>query len=387
MRRIFVFLFLLLFLIPLSVRAQGGISLTSGILGAVLSPGEREYIPVVIKNNTGEGKSVLLSLKPERLSGWDISIEDRDRGTKVFKVWVEPHGSRELLFNVKPPRDAEPGKYDFVIKASWDGGEESLTLTVEVRGKAKGEGRIEVSTDWPDLKGPSDATFEFRIDIKNALGRDATFDLRAKYPEGWDVGFKPAWEEKRVSSVRIRDDSTKSIDVEVKPALKTSPGVYPVVIYVSSGDVKAEPLTLRVRITGSYELELTTPTGRLSAKATAGKENLLTLLLKNTGNAPVSKIKIMGTGPDGWEFGFSPEEIDLLNVGDEETIKMSVAIPRDAIAGDYAIKVYADGRETSDTVELRITVTTPTAWGWVGLGIIIAVILGLIGMFMWLRRR
>ncbi len=388
MRRIILlFSLILLILIPLPIRAQGGIEVKANIVGAILKPGEREYLPITVENKSEEEKTVELGINPPSLPGWDIWVEEKVRATKVFKVRIPPQDKIELLLNVRPGKEVEPGRYDFKVKLKYDGVEEIIPITVEVKGVPKGKGEIEVSTDWPALKGPSDATFEFRIDIKNKLGKDALFDLRAKAPEGWEVGFKPAWEDKRISSVRISDDSTKGIDVEVKPPLRASPGVYPIVVEVSSGDIKAEPLTLKVRITGTYELELTTPTERLSARATAGKENPLTLLLKNTGTADVSEIKIVGTGPSGWEFGFEPSEIDILRAGDKEPIHMNIAIPRDAIAGDYIVRVRADGYEASDDVELRITVVTPTAWGWVGLGIIIAVILGLFGMFAWLRRR
>jgi len=47
-----------------------------------------------------------------------------------------------------------------------------------------------------------------------------------------------------------------------------------------------------------------------------------------------------------------------------------------------------DGEKgSSKTVEMRTTVRASTAWGWIGIGIIIFVIAGLCGLFIWLGRR
>lgn len=39
---------------------------------------------------------------------------------------------------------------------------------------------------------PSDATFEFSVEVDSELDEDAVFDLFAKGPQGWDINFKPA---------------------------------------------------------------------------------------------------------------------------------------------------------------------------------------------------
>ena len=59
-----------------------------------------------------------------------------------------------------------------------------------------------------------------------------------------------------------------------------------------------------------------------------------------------------------------------------------------ALVGDYSVGLMADGeRSSSKTVELRVTVKAPTAWGWIGVGLIAVVIGGMGGLFAWLGRR
>ena len=61
--------------------------------------------------------------------------------------------------------------------------------------------------------------------------------------------------------------------------------------------------------------------------------------------------------------------------------------PEKAIAGDYSITLNSDSPKANDDVELRVTVVTPTIWGWVGIGIVLAVIVGLALLFRQLGRR
>ena len=44
-------------------------------------------------------------------------------------------------------------------------------------------------------------------------------------------------------------------------------------------------------------------------------------------------------------------------------------------------------RGSNKTVEFRVSVKTSSAWGWIGIIIIIVVIAGMGGLFLWLGRR
>jgi len=52
------------------------------------------------------------------------------------------------------------------------------------------------------------------------------------------------------------------------------------------------------------------------------------------------------------------------------------------------VGVSVDGEKGSNkTVEFRVSVKTSSAWGWIGIIIIIAVIAAMGGLFLWLGRR
>jgi uncharacterized membrane protein len=81
---------------------------------------------------------------------------------------------------------------------------------------------------------------------------------------------------------------------------------------------------------------------------------------------------------------FEPKEIPLLAPNGEEKVAALVTPSEKALAGDYMLSVRASGDGASESVNYRVTVVTSTMWGIVGLGVIAAsllVLLGAVGRF------
>jgi len=76
---------------------------------------------------------------------------------------------------------------------------------------------------------------------------------------------------------------------------------------------------------------------------------------------------------------------------DEKEIEVTVKPPSKTIAGDYMTTLKFDADPELSTappeLEIRVTVSTPTKWGWIGAGIIAAVIAGLVVGFRRFGRR
>jgi uncharacterized membrane protein len=166
----------------------------------------------------------------------------------------------------------------------------------------------------------------------------------------------------------------------------TAAGEYPINVRVSSGDAKGE-VQLAVILTGTYGIEVGTPSGLLSLDARQGKPANLSFYVKNTGSAPNHDIKFMSFKPENWKVEFTPEKLERVEPGDLKQVEMTITPYEDALIGDYSISVSVEGEKASKIMELRTTVKASAAWGWVGIGIIVVVIGGLFGIFRWLGRR
>ncbi len=233
--------------------------------------------------------------------------------------------------------------------------------------KSEQDRGVKLTTSYPEIRGPSDATFEFSVEVESKLEKDAVFDLFAQGPKGWDINFKPAYESKYITSLRLQSNRNQTIAVEVKPALMAAAGKYPINIRVSSGDAKGE-VQLAVVLTGTYNLEVGTASGLLSLNARQGKPANMSFYVKNTGSAANHDIKFMSFKPENWKVEFNPEKIDVIEPGDLKQVEMTITPYEDALVGDYSISVNVEGEKASKIIEFRTTVKASAAWGWIGIG-------------------
>jgi uncharacterized membrane protein len=338
------------------------------------------------KGKTDENVDVWISEAPE---GWKAKVKTY-RFT-VSGVHVPAGENKTLTFEAEPGKDVTPGQYSFGINAKTQDGQFKMaqTIVVTVVGAAEksDEDRgVRLTTSYPEIRGPSDATFEFSVEVDSKLDNDAIFDLFAQGPKGWDINFKPAYESKYISSLRLKANQNQTIAVEVKPDQMAQAGEYPINVKVSSSDAKGEA-QLAVILTGTYGLEVGTPSGLLSLDAGQGKAANLSFYVKNTGSAANHDIKFMSFKPENWKVEFSPERIDSIEAGDLKQVELTITPYEDALVGDYSVSVNVEGEKASKIIEFRTTVKASAAWGWIGIGIIVAVIAGLFGIFRWLGRR
>jgi uncharacterized membrane protein len=351
-------------------------------------PGEDVIIDLIFHNKgrTDETVDLWLAKIPQ---GWNGRVKTY-RYT-VMGVSVPSGEDKTLTFEAEPDKNVKPGNYNFRIEAKTVDGRFKMAQNIIVKVKAIEKGAkkakgVKLTTSYPVLRGPSDAKFEFSVEVDSKLDKDAVFDLLARGPEGWDINFKPAYESKYISSIRLKANASKTVAVEVKPSARSQAGEYPVNIRVSSGDAKAAA-KLTVTLTGTYDLEVGTPSGLLSLDAKQGKPANMSIYVKNAGTATNHNIKFLSFKPENWKVEFKPETIDAIEPGQLKQVEATMTPNEEALVGDYSVSVSVDGEKATKPIEFRVTVNASSAWGWIGIGIIMAVILGLAGLFRWLGRR
>jgi len=338
------------------------------------------------KGRSDESVDVWVAEKPK---GWEARIKTYKFA--VTGVHVPSGDDKRLTFEADPGKETKPGKYEFLVKAQTRDGKFKMSQAIAVEVKAKDDAKkedkgVKLNTSYPVLQGPTDGKFEFSVEVDSKLDKDAVFNLFAQGPDGWDINFKPAYEDKYISSLRIKANQSETVAVVVKPAASAQAGEYPINVRVASSEANGEA-KLNVILTGTYDLEVGTATGLLSLDARQGKPANMSFYIKNNGSAPNSNIKFMTFKPENWKVTFNPEKVDVIEPGKLQQVEVTITPNEEALVGDYSVNVKVDGEKAAKTLEFRITVKASTAWGWVGIGIIVAVIAGLIGMFRWLGRR
>ena len=261
------------------------------------------------------------------------------------------------------------------------------------------EASIELSADYYTLAIAAGDSVDFLVQMEYTGDTARVFDLTATAPADWTVSITPSYpRDQQIRDIRIeppaegQSSSIAQIVVTAAPLSYVTPelGEYPITLEASSGDLQAsiELVAVVTSVPASYTLLLTTPDGILSTTAQAGEDNYFTIAVVNSGSGDIENISISPYNkPKGWTVELSVTNINSVAAGDFQTVEMNIKPPADAISGDYEIFVRASGTQAQDTMEIRVTVKTSAIWGWVGLGIIALVILGLAVIFMRFGRR
>jgi uncharacterized membrane protein len=262
---------------------------------------------------------------------------------------------------------------------------QAVIVTTEER-KGPTAGDLQITTSYPVLRGPTDSSFEFSLEVNNKSDIDRTVNLAAEAPKGWDINIKPAYESKQITSLRIRPGSSQTVALEVKPPRDAGAGEYPL-LFRAFTERSQSDARLTVVLTGIYKIDATTPSGRLSLDAVVGRPSTTTLLVRNAGSALNRNVKLSAFAPENWKVELAPETIGALEPGAVKQVEARITPAAQALVGDYSVAISADGEKSNKTLEMRVTVRAAAMWGWVGVGIIAVVIGSLGGLFTWLGRR
>ena len=355
--------------------------------GVVVPKGDDVRMDILIVNKGRSDEDVHLKVTdiPE---GWDARVKTYN--FTITGVHVPEDDTKTVTFLAEPDKEVKTGIYRFkVLGKTKDGvlqSENEITVEVKVKEEEKKEEDIIITTSYPVLQGPSDARFEFSIEVENKMDKDKVFNLAAKGPADWTLNFKPAYEDKYISSLRLKSGSSKSVAVEVKPPRLAKAGEYPIDVVISSGDRKAQG-KLMVVLTGTYSIDASTVTGILSLGAQQGKPANLSFYVKNTGTATQHDISFLSLKPENWKAEFEPERIETLESGDIKQIELTITPDDEALVGDYSVAVNVKGEKDTKDMELRVTVKASKVWGWIGIAIFLVVIAGLCVLFITMGRR
>jgi uncharacterized repeat protein (TIGR01451 family) len=311
--------------------------------------------------------------------GWEVEL--RGGGRPVAAAFADSNAKSNLELKIKVPSDTKPGRYTLLVKATAADGvrELPLALTVEERPEAT----LTAEPKLPTLRGTPRSTFDFRVTIKNDSADAMLVNLSAQAPRGFQVTFKEGYGSQELTSLPIKAGESKDLAVDVKPPQSIAAGQYPVVVSLASERAKVET-KLVLDITGQPSVNVTGENDRLSGEASAGTEKTFTFVVRNTGSAEARNLTFSASPPSGWKVTFEPKELAVLEPNAEQKITAIVMPSEKALAGDYVMAVRANGDGISESVNYRVTVVTSTMWGIVGLGVIAAsllVLLGAVGRF------
>lgn len=372
--------------VPLaSATAADALTLTTPYPAVAVAPGTKVSFDLTIETPTSERVDLAVKGTP---TDWTASLYGG--GFVVDGVLTTARKPATVRLDVSVPATATAATTTLRVVATVHRSPESLalartaTLPLDIRVTPQAAGEVSLTTDFPQLKGPSTATFTFNLTLHNDTSEDLPFTGTTTAPAGWTVTTQVSAESQAASAI-VKAGATSPVTVTATAPQDVEAGVYPLSVDVTSGSRTAHA-DLAAEVTGTYSIKLTTPDGVLSTQASAGSNTDLSLVVENTGTAPIAGVTLAATAPKGWKVTFEPPSTDVAP-GQSVTVIAHMTPSDDAIAGDYAVTFRATSDQANASTDIRVTIQTGLLGGLVGIGLIVLVIAGLGWVFLRYGRR
>ena len=352
--------------------SPGNLTISTAYPSMVVGIGETVTINLDIQSAASEVVNLDIPDLPKDWTG-----EFRGNGRIIYSVYVVSGTPSTVELRVTPPTSVKAGTYDFNVMAK--SGSETSQFPLELIVKDKAPARLTFETDYPTIRGGSDAAFNFSVDLKNEGDDDLSVSLLADAPKELAVTFKSSGKDITNLPTDIKAGSSERIDISAQPLTSLAVGTYPFTVTAQSDTVTAD-IQLTAEVVGQPDLTLTTPDDRLSGTAYLNRDNPIKLVLRNAGNSPAEGVKLSASAPAGWTVTLNPDNVVEVPANDQIEVTANVKPAKNAISGDYIVTFNAQPNESpAKTADFRITVQTSTLWGAVGIGLI-AVAIAIVGL-------
>ena len=327
-----------------------------------------DYPAVTVRAGTTSSVSLRLQnygLPPERLalsvggvpSGWTATLIGG--GQPVAAAMPGTNSSVLLELRLDIPREAPVGTETLTVNAEGSGTKVSLPIAVAIAKDLPA--KLTLTPQLPELRGSARSTFEYQLSIKNDSGKKLLVSLGAQAPPNFEASFTELYGSQELSAVPVDPGQSKDVKLKVRPPTTAAARRYPVEARVAAEDATAKA-ELALDISGQPKIDLAGREGVLSAKAYAGTETSIPVLVINTGTAPAEQVELSGSAPSGWKIAFEPKVIDRIAPNEQKEVQALVTPIAKAIAGDYVTSMRASSRGETGTANFRITVQTSAVW-------------------------
>ena len=352
-----------------------------------------DYPAVTLRPGTTSSLNLRLQnydLPPERLNlsvdgvpkGWTATL--MGGGQPIAAALPATNSSVSLELRLDVPKDAPTGTTNLTVNAK--GPTTSTSLPVAVTLATDLPAKLTFTPQLPELRGTSKSSFEFQLGIKNESGKKVVASLSAQAPQNFDATFTEQYGSQELNALPLDAGQSKDVKLKIRPPNTVAAGKYKVMAKVSAEDASATS-DLVLDITGQPKIDIAGREGLLSARAEAGKETSIPVVITNSGTAAADQIELSGSGPSGWKVNFEPKTVDRIAPNESKDVQALITPPSKAIAGDYVTTLRASARGESASQTFRVAVQTSTMWGIVGVALIGIALLVLVGAVAWFGRR
>ena len=356
------------------VSNMKGLWLITDYPSLTVRAGETTTVKLKLQNANLPPEAVALSASgvPD---GW--KGEFLGGGQPIGAAMAAPNATVDLSFRLDVPANAKTGTAPIVLHAKGANLNADLPLHVSLGGSEL-PAKLTLKTQLPSLVGSPKSSFDYTVTVGNDSGKPLVVSLGADSPPNFQTSWTENYGSQEITSIPIDAGQTKDLKLKVQPPSDASAGTYKVQAHVAAEGASAAT-TVGMTITGQPRLRLTGKNGRLSGQAEAGSTASFSLSVVNDGSAPAENIALASTPPTDWKVEFNPKTIARLAPNQTQEVQALVTPASKAIAGDYMTTFRATTKGDDASADYRVTVTTSTMWGIIGIIVIAISLLIVVG--------
>jgi uncharacterized membrane protein len=281
-------------------RDVKGLYLLTDYPALSVRPGTSSTISLRLQNYDEPPQRFALSVEGVP-SGWTATL--LGGGQPVAAAMPPTNGSVPLQLRLDVPANAPMGTENMTITAQGQGSAVSLPIAVTLAKELPA--KLALKPQLPAVRGNARSSFEYTVDIKNDSGKNLLVSLAAVAPQNFDTSFTEAYGSQELTSIPVEAGQSKDVKLKVRPPTTVGAGLYNVTMRAAAEDATAET-QLTLDVTGQPRLAISGRDGLVSARAEAGVETSIPVVISNSGTAPAEEVELSGSGPSQKRSTSSP---------------------------------------------------------------------------------
>ncbi len=362
---------------------QGGASpttgpkLSCGVPGQRALGGDRVTFPITVQNPDQEGHTYTLSASSD--AGWALSFASA--GKDVYKLFVPGQQSVAVDLVVQTTAGAGLGEQRVTARAD----SSAIDLYVYITSVNQS---ASVSFEVASKIGYVGDAITYSLRITNLQSKENIYRLAASgLPANWYYRYKTsAGSTEEMTEVVIPAGGSQVLVLEVVPPYSVGAGDYNLTATVTSPDGSAIGTDLTLRLKSSVGMTMIAP--KLQYDAKPGEPFSIDVYVQNTGSGgALTNVYLDVQAPEGWTVQVTPNRTNSIAAGNPAPFRVKVTPPGNIVASDYGITIKAKSDQAEKEKDYRITITVDSIVPYIGAGLILFVLIGLVVVYRVYGRR
>ncbi|MFB6100458.1 MAG: NEW3 domain-containing protein [Candidatus Nanohalobium sp.] len=227
------------------------------------------------------------------------------------------------------------------------------------------------------------------LTLKNTGIVNQTFTLNASHNSSMDISY--SYRDFNITTLRVNTGESVDISALFDVPEMTEPGIYNIQLNAVGKNAVSESITVDIRESQSRgrQKEISIDADQSYIGIKPGEEKQVPVRVRNQGDVMLDNVEISVNAPKNWETSISRKKVPGLEQYESFRSIITVKAPVNADTGDSFLEVSASSDDTSteQPARIRMTVQKESNLRYIGLGIMILSLGGLVFVYRKLGRR